>query len=190
MPTPRAKRHSVYDYEMLGDLDARRQRNAEIHDRLETLAVKAWQNYMVKSRRLEAAKRASRKKEQQFKCRFAVSPPPTHDLHRNNYVQLVTYCRRSLVPGACPDLIDLCLAKKAVLQAAVNKEEAWRTLQARHADRRRARQQFIATDSQISGLRHCDGGSKTADESEVVGLVPGMQSLRLGMGRPKSCARS
>jgi Tfp pilus assembly protein PilE len=182
MLTPRARAHSISDHEILGNPDTRRQRNAEIHDRLETLAVKAWQNYTVKSRRLEAAKRAILKKEQQFKCRFAVSPPSNHDLHRNSYVQLVTYCRRSLVPGACPDLIDLCMAKKAVLQAAVRKEEAWQTLQARQADRRRARQQLRASDLLTAKFRRGEGDSKTADESEVVGLVPGMQSLRLDNG--------
>ena len=190
MPTPRARAHSIYDYEMLGNPDTRRQRNAEIHDRFEALAVKAWQSYMVKSRRLEAAKRASRKKEQQFKCRFAVSPPSNHDLYRNSYMQLVTYCRRNLVPGACPDIIDLCMAKKAVLQAAASKEEAWRTLQARHADRRRARQQFKASDLQISKLHQGEGHSKTANESEAAGLVPGMQSLCLDNGAAKElCAQ-
>jgi len=111
-----------------------------------------------------------------------VSPPSNYDLDRNSYIQWVTYCRRSLVPGACPDLIELCLAKKAVLQATASKEQAWQTLQARHADRQRARQQLSASDLQIAKFRQGEGGSKTADEREAAGLVPGMQSLRLNNG--------
>jgi hypothetical protein len=183
MPTSNSGRaHSIRGYEMLSDADTRRQRNAETLDRLEALAAKAWQNYMVKTRRLEAAKRASRKKEKQFKCRFAVSPPSNYDLCRSSYIQLMTCCRRSLVPGACPDLIELCMAKKTALQAAASKEEAWQTLQARHADRRRARQQLSANDCQSAKFRQGEGGSKTDDEREAAGLVPGMQSLRLGNG--------
>lgn len=198
MPIRSVRGRSIRAYKILNNLDTRRQYDAGTRDKLEILksdnkrlrwairhleaiTTKARQDFLLKTRRLEAAKRAGHNKQQQFKHRFAAPPPSNHDLRRNSYVDLLAYSRKNKIPGAYRDIVELCAANNAVLKAEARTEEARRTLQARHKERQRARQKLMASDFEIARLRQRNGNSTVADEGGA-GLVPGIQSLRLDHG--------